>query len=274
MPPKAAAKEKAVKGDEAEELVLQYLKSTNRPYASADVSANLKGKVPKPAAQKILTTLAEKGSLTMKTYGKQTIFVYDQSHLTALSKEDLAALDIEIKQTSADLESTRKTLRSVQSDLSAQESQPKTKDLEGEIALVEADNASSLRVLLPLRGTGEGPKVEPMSAEEIKKVDALFLKWRKEWINRRKVYKELLGLLQDAGQVRDKMIFEDEQGISPDDEVAREVENGEFCQQGSARGPIRPTMTVKKVNTDTSVAKRSSSTPDPAEGKKKKVKKA
>jgi len=61
--------------------------------ASADVAANLKGKVPKPMAQKIMLTLAgesatsisrqwadqsEKGTLTKKDYGKQTIFVYNQ----------------------------------------------------------------------------------------------------------------------------------------------------------------------------------------------------
>ena len=41
----------------------------NRPYGAVDVAANLKGAVPKTATQKILVTLAEKGELTMKTYG-------------------------------------------------------------------------------------------------------------------------------------------------------------------------------------------------------------
>jgi hypothetical protein len=41
----------------------------NRPYGAVDVSANLKGAVPKTAAQKILAALAEKGELVQKTYG-------------------------------------------------------------------------------------------------------------------------------------------------------------------------------------------------------------
>jgi hypothetical protein len=41
----------------------------NRPYGAVDVSANLKGQVPKAATQKILLALAEKGELVMKTYG-------------------------------------------------------------------------------------------------------------------------------------------------------------------------------------------------------------
>lgn len=41
----------------------------NRPFGAVDVSANLKGAVPKPATQKILVALAEKGEVVQKTYG-------------------------------------------------------------------------------------------------------------------------------------------------------------------------------------------------------------
>jgi 26S proteasome regulatory subunit (ATPase 3-interacting protein) len=41
----------------------------NRPFGAVDVAANLKGAVPKAATQKILVALAEKGELTLKTYG-------------------------------------------------------------------------------------------------------------------------------------------------------------------------------------------------------------
>ena len=46
----------------------------NRPYGAVDVSANLKGAVPKTAAQKILVSLAEKGELVQKIYGKRVYF--------------------------------------------------------------------------------------------------------------------------------------------------------------------------------------------------------
>lgn len=41
----------------------------NRPFGAVDVAANLKGAVPKATTQKILLALAEKGELTLKTYG-------------------------------------------------------------------------------------------------------------------------------------------------------------------------------------------------------------
>ncbi|KAH7903182.1 TBPIP-domain-containing protein [Hygrophoropsis aurantiaca] len=42
----------------------------NRPYGAVDVSANLKGAVPKAATPKILVALAEKGALVQKVYGE------------------------------------------------------------------------------------------------------------------------------------------------------------------------------------------------------------
>jgi hypothetical protein len=70
----------------AEDKVLEYLKRVsqvfvgkgraslrlvqmNRPFGAVDVSANLKGAVPKTATQKILIALAEKGEVVQKTYG-------------------------------------------------------------------------------------------------------------------------------------------------------------------------------------------------------------
>lgn len=138
----------------------------------ADVSANLKGKVSKPVAQKVLTDLAgetpstltqqslpeyltfegirglffttsaywdlttnekEKGLLTVKAYGKQTIFVYNQvshfrtthlllvqqtpydtqSRLNTASSDDIAELEEELRRTQKDLEERRNDLKTV-----------------------------------------------------------------------------------------------------------------------------------------------------------------
>ncbi|KAI0715743.1 TBPIP-domain-containing protein [Cerioporus squamosus] len=70
MATKAKASETKVavlKGKDAEEKVLEYMKRMNRPFGAVDVSANLKGAVPKTAAQKILVALAERGDLVQKT---------------------------------------------------------------------------------------------------------------------------------------------------------------------------------------------------------------
>lgn len=84
----------------------------NRPYGAVDVSANLKGAVPKTATQKILLALAEKGELVQKTYGrsdyslfvlilssfagKTSFFVYNQQKIESIQSDKLAELKTEL----------------------------------------------------------------------------------------------------------------------------------------------------------------------------------
>lgn len=52
-------------------------------------------------------------------------------------------------------------------------------------------NQATLESLLPYRGEGDGSsKVVPLSEEEMKAIDREFARWRKQWVDRRKVYKE------------------------------------------------------------------------------------
>ncbi|KAL7418874.1 hypothetical protein Q5752_006558 [Cryptotrichosporon argae] len=255
MPPKADKKEKALKGDEAHvQKVLEYMQSVNRPYACTDVSNNLKGAVPKALAQKILVALAEKGSLTMKPYGKQTIFVFNQSNLSVLDAEEVATLDAEVKEAQGELEAYRKDLKALQSELQAKESQPKTSELSREIARVKAENETSLKTLLLYRGVDAPPA---LSVADTKLIDDGWNKWRKEWTNRRKVYRELLGVLGDGGAYINKIEFEEAQEIEQDDDDAIAVEQGEFCAP-----PVVARRPVPKA-----AAKRS---PTPAEGQVRK----
>ena len=85
----------------------------NRPYGAVDVSANMKGAVSKASAQKILVSLAEKGELVQKTYGrcmsdtetlsvkyaagKTTFFVANQDKIESMAAEKIASLEAEIK---------------------------------------------------------------------------------------------------------------------------------------------------------------------------------
>lgn len=49
----------------------------------------------------------------------------------------------------------------------------------------------TLKALVPFRGSADAKAtIAPMSVEDTKKIDDEFVKWRKEWIARRKVYKE------------------------------------------------------------------------------------
>lgn len=55
----------------------------------------------------------------------------------------------------------------------------------------DTQNAKTREALLPYRGEkGTSGKNQPMSEDEMKKVDQEFARWRKQWTDRRKIYKE------------------------------------------------------------------------------------
>ncbi|OWT40675.1 hypothetical protein J008_01863 [Cryptococcus neoformans] len=273
MPIKKETKEKQVKGDEAEEMVLSYMKEMNRPYASADVVANLKNQVPKTTAVKILATLAEKGQLTVKTYGKQLLYLYNQSLLSVLDKEELSSLDGQIKSSQSELEEGKKSLRHLQCELASKTALPKTTELEKEIGRVKSENSITLGALIPFRGTSEGQStITPMSAEDIQRIDKDFMRWRKEWVDRRKVYKEFISQLIEFGQVSNISEFEEELGVDKDDQIATEVEQGEFCKPPAV---VRARLKTSSAKTRNLSLKRTPSAAGAADedGKKKKAKK-
>jgi 26S proteasome regulatory subunit (ATPase 3-interacting protein) len=47
-----------------------------------------------------------------------------------------------------------------------------------------------MSALAPYRGEGGTSLIQPLDDKEIKKIDEDWVRWRKEWETRRKVYKE------------------------------------------------------------------------------------
>ncbi|CAH1758132.1 22834_t:CDS:2 [Entrophospora sp. SA101] len=69
----------AAKSNDAEQIILGYLREHNRPYSATDIINNLGGAVTKTVAQKALNSLVKKEEIRFKTYGKQTIYCIQQN---------------------------------------------------------------------------------------------------------------------------------------------------------------------------------------------------
>lgn len=79
---KAAGSKKSGSVEDSEEcMILEYLKSQNRPYSATDVFNNLHGKVGKTAVAKLLGQMQESGVIHGKVYGKQWVYVARQVFL-------------------------------------------------------------------------------------------------------------------------------------------------------------------------------------------------
>ncbi|KAJ8472342.1 hypothetical protein ONZ51_g8577 [Trametes cubensis] len=216
------AKIAVLKGKEAEDCVLEYIKKMNRPFGAVDVSANLKGAVPKAATQKIMVALAERGDLVQKTYGKTTFFVANQANLEDMPSEKLAALEAEVKRIGEENKSLGAEVKSIGAEVAV--------EIERATAAVHKARAH----LEPLRaGT---PLI---SAEETAQLDAEWTKWRNEWVRRRKVFKTLWSLATDALAPQEATDLAEDLGIEYDTPEHGVLERGELCAAGSVLGKRR-----------------------------------
>ncbi|KAM3073913.1 hypothetical protein ACMFMG_008530 [Clarireedia jacksonii] len=95
-------KVKAVTGDEATEVILQYLRRENRPFSAGDVSGNLHGKVTKTLTDKLLKELFNAQLIHGKGTngdgkGSQWVYWALQDGRATLSGEELQRMEEEIK---------------------------------------------------------------------------------------------------------------------------------------------------------------------------------
>ncbi|KAG1718946.1 TBPIP-domain-containing protein [Suillus lakei] len=172
---------KVLKGQEAEDAILQYLKRMNRPFGAVDVAANLKGAVPKATTQKILVALAEKGEIVQKTYGKTSFFVANQASIDAVPADKLTELEVECKAVEESNNVLAVEVKAITAELSKLKNCPTDEELEAQIASTKEGMLQLTDRLVPLHSGA--PLI---SAEELVKVDADWAKWRAEWIRRRK----------------------------------------------------------------------------------------
>ncbi|KAI9069956.1 TBPIP-domain-containing protein [Trametes sanguinea] len=231
----AEAKVAVLKGKEAEDKVLEYIRKMNRPFGAVDVSANLKGAVPKAATQKIMVALAEKGDLVQKTYGKTTFFVANQANLEDMPSEKLNALEAELKRIDEQNKVMVADVKSVGAELAKLKSTPTDHELADEVEKAAVAVQKARAHLEPLQaGT---PLI---SAEETAQLDADWTRWRNEWIRRRKIFNTFWSLATDTLPPQQATELAEDLGIEFDTPEHGVVERGELCSgRGSVLGKRR-----------------------------------
>ncbi|KIO34347.1 hypothetical protein M407DRAFT_16877 [Tulasnella calospora MUT 4182] len=210
MAPKKEDKVVQLKGKEAEDRILQYMKECNRPYGAgivailhvlgesnwhpaADVSANIRNVVSKPATQKILATLAERGAITQKVYGKTCYYVANQSECEEMSPVQLDALETRCNIFSDKIKEVAAHQRILNADLARIRSTPDDTQLGSDIVAMQAEVEQLEAALTPLR---VGSAL--LSDEQVRELDREWLRWRSEWVDRKKVFSVAWGTATDS----------------------------------------------------------------------------
>ncbi|KAL1602752.1 hypothetical protein SLS60_006173 [Paraconiothyrium brasiliense] len=192
MAPRKKAEEKekpAAKAtaDEAAGMILNYLRTQNRPYSAIDISNNLHNKVTKAAAAKVLKELHERNEIEGRAAGKQIVYHAIQNPQDSVTSEALAALEIKasnLRDQTAALHATAKNLRTTLTSLTSTLS---TADLVGSVQALETEKAELVARLAALKA-GKAKKVTKREREE---VDKECEKWGKLVKKRQKISSEM-----------------------------------------------------------------------------------
>ncbi|KAG9220963.1 hypothetical protein CCMSSC00406_0002437 [Pleurotus cornucopiae] len=215
---------KVLKGQEAEDKILEYMKRMNRPFGAVDVAANLKGAVAKTVTQKLLVSLAEKGALVQKLYGKTTFFVANQANIASVPDEEIATLEAERKQVEEENSLKAAEAKALINEFARLKSTPTNDELDTQIADTKAAIAKALTRLRPLRG---GATL--VSADDIAQIDTEWVKWRAEWTRRRKIFTSFWQLATDALPPQDASALAEDLGIEFDTSEHQALERSHIC---------------------------------------------
>ncbi|XP_025094797.1 homologous-pairing protein 2 homolog isoform X2 [Pomacea canaliculata] len=191
------------KGKEATacKAVLEYLIQQNRPYSAQDVFQNMGKDLGKTAVVRALETLAETKQIKEKIYGKQKVYVADQSQLPALNENEIKAMDQQITQLTGQL----------------QQSQVETQRLEGEEAKAELQKTirDVEQLTAKIQQLKEGRVL--VSKEDREKVLKRRNHYVKEWRKRKRISMDIVGAVLEGYQKTKRQLLE-EIGIETDED--------------------------------------------------------
>lgn len=134
MPKKSSAKQ------DHEELVVDYLKTQNRPFNVQMLFMNLHKAVGKTALQKLLDDLVSRGELTSKTFGKSSLYWYNQDNLPVPDEDQLQQIDQEIASLKETKNELSQQLSTMSSEVSSLKNSLSDEDLATRIAELEKEN--------------------------------------------------------------------------------------------------------------------------------------
>ncbi|KAL5528963.1 hypothetical protein ACEPAG_4937 [Sanghuangporus baumii] len=224
-PKEGSDKVPVLKGLEAEEAVLRYLKKMNRPFGAVDVCANLKGAVPKTATQKILASLADKGEITQKGYGKTTFFVAKQSDLEDVPADKIATIETELKIIEDENKLLAESVKRATTEFNKLKNTPTDEELEQQLEDAKTTVEKTLEYLAPFRAGASSL----LTDEEIAQSDSDWIKWRTEWVKRRKIFNNLWFLISDTLPPPQANELAEDLGIEYDTTEHNEVEKSPLC---------------------------------------------
>ncbi|KAG2198026.1 hypothetical protein INT47_004993 [Mucor saturninus] len=199
--------------DTQEEVVLDYLTKSNRPYSATDIFNNLHNKYSKTNITKALDRLVEDETVFSKMYGKTTIYSVKQQEGSA--EEDMEALVRETLDKEEKIQVLVSENRKLETALATIKSEPTTSEAAELVKKLGQEN-ELLRERLEHLKNG----TVLISPEKRKRTQVEYEQNRNLWKKRRSMFREIFSTVTEhlPGKPSD---LKEELGIE-EDEIAYE----------------------------------------------------
>ncbi|XP_041366330.1 homologous-pairing protein 2 homolog [Gigantopelta aegis] len=192
--------------------ILIYLAQQNRPYSVVDIFNNYGKEFGKTAVQKACESLAEEGKIREKVYGKQKVYVADQSQFPDVNDEKLKAMDLTISKLTDDLQNEQTEMKKLESELKVLNSSITTKEAQNQIEELTREIETMTDKLNTLK---EGRVL--ISPQEKEKVYKNRVKYVKEWRKRKRISTDIVSAVLEGYPKTKKQLLE-EIGIETDED--------------------------------------------------------
>ncbi|XP_072179104.1 homologous-pairing protein 2 homolog [Diadema setosum] len=192
------------KDAEAASAVLKYLNRQNRPYSAIDVFNNLHKEYGKTSIVRCLEELAKDGKITEKVYGKQKVYVADQSQFPSVDETELKAMDAKIAELTSQLEQSRAQCKQHEREIGTLNSALTTGQVRDRIQeLTEQCDKKQSRVD-KLKSAGNH-----VSLQEKKAIYSSHETSLKAWRKRKRMAMDILDAILEGYPKTKKELFED-----------------------------------------------------------------
>ncbi|KAK3117147.1 hypothetical protein LTR53_001804 [Teratosphaeriaceae sp. CCFEE 6253] len=180
-------KESKLTPDQSAALMLDYLRKQNRPYSATDISTNLKNRVSKAAAAKLLKDMHERKEIEGRAAGKQIVYHTIQDEADEDTLEQLQKLDDETSRLRDETTALRAEEKELRNALRGDASRVPLSELRTSVAAFEHDKAEMASRLAKLKSGS----VKPIGAEERDKIITEHRRWQRLAAARKRIRREL-----------------------------------------------------------------------------------
>ncbi|XP_017288985.1 homologous-pairing protein 2 homolog [Kryptolebias marmoratus] len=202
------------KKDNGTSLILAYLNEKNRPYSAQDVFCNLQKQhgLGKTAVVKAMELLALEGKIKEKIYGKQKIYFANQDQFKDVNDADLKAMDGQISELSAELQTLTQSCKQLDAELKELNSSLTTEDMAAEIKELKAETSGYRARLEKIKSATN--HVTPEEKEKVYKERDVYVK---EWKKRKRMAADMIDTILE-GYPKSKKEFLEEVGVETDED--------------------------------------------------------